>query len=82
MEIKPLEINSADVFTTQKTEYTSADWHKAGITEKSCAFDRYDTMMRSFGEYVRGGKENPWSYAYELELYETVLKACGGELYV
>lgn len=82
VEIKPLEINSADVITTQKTEYTSADWHNAGITEKSCAFDRYDTMMRSFGEYVRGGKENPWSYAYELELYETILKACGGELYV
>ena len=79
VEIKPLEINNADVFTTQKTEYTSADWHTPGSTEKSCAFDRYDTMMRSFGEYVRGLKENPWSYAYELELYETVLRACGGE---
>lgn len=65
-----------------KEKNLSKDWHNSGLTGKSRTFDRYDTMMCSFGEYVRGEKGNPWSYAYELELYEIILKACGGELFV
>ena len=41
-------------------------------------FTRYDNMMLSFADMVNGIKENPWSYDYELELYKTILKACGG----
>lgn len=82
VEIKPLEFYDSDGIFSGRTEYASADWNDAGITERSHTFDRYDAMMRCFGEYVRGEKENPWSYEYELELYETVLKACGGGTYV
>ena len=28
-------------------------------------------------QMVLGEKENPWSYDYELALYETVMKCCG-----
>ena len=38
-----------------------------------------DTMMASFAAMVRGEKENPYTYEYELNLYKTVLKACGVE---
>ena len=32
-------------------------------------------MMRNFVEIIRG-KKNPYSYEYELKLYELLLKAC------
>ena len=34
-------------------------------------------MMYNFAEMIRG-KENPYSYDYELNLYKLILKACGG----
>jgi len=40
-------------------------------------FDRYDSMLESFGKMVRGEIENPYSYEYELNLYKTLLKCCG-----
>ncbi len=39
-------------------------------------YNRYDSMMKNFAEIVCG-KENPYSYDYELELYKLVLKTCG-----
>jgi len=38
--------------------------------------DRYDSMMRSFAEIVRG-KENPYTPDYELKLFRLVMKCCG-----
>lgn len=80
VEIKPLELYEHDGMFTRKTEYMSSDWNDTGKTERCDTFDRYDNMMKCFGEYISGKKENPWSYDYELELYETVLKACGVEI--
>jgi len=34
-------------------------------------------MMAAFAAYVRGETENPYTLDYELELYKTILKACG-----
>lgn len=39
-------------------------------------FNRYDAMMKNFAELI-GGKENPYSYDYELGLYKVILKASG-----
>ena len=33
-------------------------------------------MMESFGQMVRGEKENPYTYDYELALYKLVLQCC------
>ena len=77
IELKPLEMYAGSGLYTGKTEYTSPDWGNTGESVKSERFDRYDAMMRSFGEYVRGEKENPYTYDYELELFKTVLKCCG-----
>lgn len=46
---------------------------------RSDVFDRYDKMMVNFAEMVRG-KENPYTYDYELALYKLVLKACGKDV--
>jgi hypothetical protein len=36
-------------------------------------------MMKNFAQMVRG-KENPYSYDYELKLYELLLKCCRREI--
>ena len=52
-------------------------WSFDGVQYHCEPFDRYDSMMRSFAEYVVGEKENPYSPDYELAVYSTMLKACG-----
>ncbi len=53
------------------------DWNNAGLKYRTEIFDRYENMMRSFAEYVRGERTNPYTYDYELNLYKLLLKACG-----
>lgn len=83
VELKPLEWFE-DGFAGDRKQVTQryvredADWHRPTPPEKSVAHDRYDGMMRSFAQMVRGEKENPWGCDYELKLYKTILKACGG----
>lgn len=78
VEIKPLEMFIPQVgHYTEKTEYTVKAWNDRGIHSKTPIFNRYDGMMAAFAAYVRGEKENPYTPDYELELYETVQKACG-----
>lgn len=79
VELKPIEMFAPGGQFTTKTEYRLADWGNGGETEDSAVYDRYDTMMSSFAEMVRGEKQNPYTYDYELELYKTILKACGVE---
>lgn len=55
------------------------DWSNDGVRYNSENYNRYDTMMKSFAEYVRGEKTNPYTYDYELKLYKLLLKCCGYE---
>ena len=80
VELNPLEWYSEDKKTTGRYVRESKNWHTLTPKEYSEGVDRYDSMMNCFASYVRGDKENPWSYDYELELYKTVLKACGKEV--
>jgi len=89
IEIRPLEWydNSVETVykrTPQKTKmrivYESGNWNEDGETKISFPIDRYGDMMFSFAQVVRGEKENPVSYDYELELYKVVLKTCGFEV--
>jgi hypothetical protein len=47
-----------------------------GVITMCEPFDRYRTMMRSFGEYINGTKQNPFTLEYEFEVYKTLLKCC------
>lgn len=78
IELKPLEWNNdSEDNITSKSIYENENWHIASSKQQSKSYKRYDSMMRNFGEMVRGEKENQWDYDYELELYKTILKACG-----
>ena len=76
-EISPLEVSVK--YPMQYTEYSeckSTDWGATGQRFRSEEHDRYNSMMLSFAEAVRGEKENPYTYEYELQLYKTLLECC------
>lgn len=80
VEIKPLEAPDEDgKMHTEKREYTgdARPWSVPDEKIRSRFFGRYDDMMTSFAAMVRGEKENPYTYDYELALYRTILKCCG-----
>ena len=83
VELKPLEMpflyGEAGQYT-ERTEYVvEAPWTNRGETTQSPAHDRYAPMMAAFARMAAGEIENPWTYDYELYLYQTLLKACGKE---
>ena len=81
VEIKPLEmfVPGKGIYTG-RTEYRERAWDNLGEHSQTQLFDRYDSMMAGFAKFVRGEAENPYTLDYELELYKTVLKACGETL--
>ena len=48
-------------------------------TYVSAPFRRYDEMMRTFAQIVRGARENEYSYEYERQLFHLVMRCCGAE---
>ena len=79
IEIKPLEVLTEGGQYTVMNEAYSTEWLKEWDTSKSEVYDRFDGMMRNFAEMVRG-KENRYSYDYELGLYKLILKSCAKEV--
>ena len=76
--IQPLEYNG-------RAKVTFAAL-KNGVLIRSCEehtyphrtyLERYDSMMLAFASIVRGEKENPFGYDYELGCQKLVLKTCG-----
>lgn len=79
IEIKPLEADTAGGQYTVVHESYSNSWNQPWQKSQSEVHDRYDGMMKNFAEMI-GGKENPYSYDYELNLYKLVLRACGEKI--
>ena len=80
IEIRPLESPTvADKQCSVTYECLDTAWQAEWKAEKSEPYERYDAMMRNFAEMVRG-KENPYSYDYELSLYRLLLKSCGKDI--
>ena len=77
VELKPLEQFTKDGTVTQRYDRQDRDWNWVTKKELSTPFDRYDGMMRSFADMVRGEKVNPYTPDYELGLYKLIMKACG-----
>ncbi len=81
VELKPLERNVEGGNTiTERYVREGKEWNLNTPKETTPPFNRYDSMMRSFAQMVRGEKENPWDYDYELELYKLIAKACDCKL--
>lgn len=80
VELKPFEMYEVlPEHYTGVTEYRNEAWNDMGMQYKTDTFDRYDDMLAAFREMALGQKENPWSYDYELKLFQTILACCGGE---
>ena len=80
IEIRPLESPTVgDMQHSVTYECLDTAWQAEWMAEKSEPYERYDAMMRNFAEMVRG-KENPYSYDYELSLYRLILKSCGKDI--
>lgn len=85
LEIRPLEVLISEavcgkkyVMTTKQRECVLDTNGRETIHEsESAPFQRYENMLLSFAEMVRGEKENPYTLDYELELFKTILKSCG-----
>ena len=77
VEICPLEMyGEGELQFSTMTTYQSGNWGDRGQTIESEQFGRYDAMMEAFASFVRGDKENPYTYDYELELYRILLECC------
>ena len=78
VELRPLEMygNFRGQYTGIR-KATSEVWVDPGYRTATKPQNRYDSMMDSFAQMVRGEKENPYTYDYELNLYKLVLRCCG-----
>ncbi len=86
LEFHPIEyqlgggmLKSVAYLTTDKEEDGKPYYNDLATRIESEPYNRYDDMMRSFASYVRGEKENPYTYDYEIALFRTFMKACGAE---
>ena len=77
--VSPLEEGHESALHTYLKECYELGWSVPWTETKSEAYDRYIAMVRNFAEMIRG-KKNPYSYNYELKLYEIILKSCGGKI--
>ena len=80
IEIHPLEENRANGLSHTRAYVTLASdnpppWHEGSEIHEGQTH-RYDEMMASFARIVRG-EANPYSYDYELALFQTILRCCG-----
>ena len=72
----PLEEGNEANMTTTMNFCDQNSFGARGIVSTCEPFGRYRAMMRSFGDYVNGTKQNPFTLEYEFEVYKTLLKCC------
>ena len=71
--INPLEWGPNHAQRAVMSECFDDAWGAEGVRTECEPFDRYDGMIYNFAELIRG-KKNPYTYDYELKLYELVKK--------
>ena len=76
-EIEPLECPMRAYFTESAGARTFADCRREQSLQQLAPEERYDEMMQSFASFIRGEKQNPYSYEYELTLHRLLLYCCG-----
>ncbi len=78
-EIEPLESPTRAFFISESASNTYADCRKEIPLPPFDGFCRYDDMMKDFARFVRGEKQNPYSFEYELELQKLLMFCCGNK---
>ncbi|NLO73714.1 MAG: Gfo/Idh/MocA family oxidoreductase [candidate division WS1 bacterium] len=85
VELKPLETSDLARFTHMTLATKPDTRHREYLDTKQTVElppvkGRYDAMMVDFAAMVRGEKENPFTYEYELRVQRASLAACGLEV--
>lgn len=76
-EIRPMECPIQARWSDAADAYCYEDRH-VDLDIPTVARDaRYDEMMTDFAAMVRGQKENPFTYEYELQTQQMLLACCG-----
>lgn len=79
--IYPLERPMHAYFTDGETAKPFADTKvERDLPPFDDVLGRYDDMMLDFAAMVRGEKQNPYSYEYELGLQKLILACCGRDV--
>lgn len=78
-EIKPIEISAPNSGPGAMLRSHAVINRLGDRTETiECEpFERYEGMLRGFASYVRGERENPYTYDYEKMLFKTIMACCG-----
>lgn len=84
IEIKPLErYENGGMYTygyyTHEGNCGGSHYRDGSEKWRAGPYDRYDAMMLDFAKLVRGETENPYTYAYETELFRLLMMCCGAE---
>jgi len=77
LEVKPIEVPVKDKLYNFYSEKHENIVGKGSINERSKDFHRYHQMIYKFAKMVSGEIKNPYTYDYEIKLFETILKCCG-----
>lgn len=77
IEIKPLETTDGVPISELSISFEHAFNGKYEVLRFPEAAGRYDAMMLDFAEMVKGKKQNPFTYEYELMVQKALLSACG-----
>ncbi len=85
VEIKPFEIKVGTSLQLTSGRLTNDEieddkiWQERYEPLEGEPYDRYDGMMQSFADEIRGLYPNPYTYDYELTLFKTVMKCCNSD---
>lgn len=79
VELKPIEGPIKMTFSDRRFISNAYSDTKADIPFAPPS-GRYDVMVKDLYQYIRGTKENPYTYEYELQLQRMVLAACGFDI--
>ena len=76
-ELCPIERPIGTKYTELSFADTFNDCHVSRQIDTVPVTCRYDEMMLDFAAFVRGEKQNPYTYEYELQLQKLILASCG-----
>ena len=84
VEIKPTEIFAFEnSYTTAYNETFMENvenhWRNCSNKYETEPFDRYSAMMEDFALIASRQKVNPYTYDYEMKVFENVMKCCGAD---
>lgn len=85
IEFKPLEAFDKEaprdfLYTEVRFTGKSKGWQHFEPTIRSEYYNRFDAMMQSFADSVKGRVENPFSLDHELRTFKMLLKSCGVQI--